>query len=427
MDTSNVTLWFNEKIPKSVDFADFFGEDLKKCFIRFGLNPEIYQNPKENGKGHQIVILASDDSSSEDFIARVKSMSGKSNLVFLLIEPFVSDKINVSQFNQPILFWDKLYATDEIRLFRRDNQETKANYWEKAIDLVVEIANQTASVDSENKQEKIYLSQDLISYNAEIDNLKRDLNDLGFDVTPNSVLSNNYDECTIQIKEALKSVRLIIHFIPPIYHTLFVNQHLSLAELQCNLSADYIEKSSTKPHRIIWIPSAYEITDEENQVFVEKIQRDENQTRNTMILKSSIEDLKKYYRIILVEEMSDSNNSFESTDVYVVMDKLSNGEYSKLKKVFEAQKLTVSDNFSGITYSQHLTQLAKAKVVVVCYSQKNEQWLKVKINDIQKAKGLDTFNPFERLMLLKSDKELDVKEYKDFFNAVLDDVSQISS
>lgn len=427
MDTLNVTLWFNEETPKSVDFVTAFKDDLKKCFARFGQELNISLNPKSFGEGKIIIVLSSDDSSSSTFIAKCNSVISNPNAKFLLIEPFESKQISFSQYAQPTLFWDKLYATDEIRLFRRDILESQAQYWEKVIDLVVELSTNQIANETVAKREKVYLSQDIISYNAEIENLKRDLNDLGYDVVPDTVLSNSFDECTNQVNNSLNSVRLIIHFIPPIYNTFFINQHLSLAEHQCNLSADYVERASTKPHRIIWIPSAYEITDEENQVFVEKIQRDEKQTRNTMILKSSIEDLKKYYRKILRGEGQLDKNLSETTDVYIVTDSNLTGQYLNLKKSFEANNLSVCDNYSGITYSQHLSMLAKAKIVVVCYSINNEQWLRVKVNDIQKSKGLESFNPFEKLLLLKVDKNLDVKDYEGLFNRVLDDAKELSS
>ena len=427
MSTLNVILWFNEENAKSNDFAQTFVVDLQKCFARFGQAMNLHLNPNDEIGGKHFIILSAADSSSSKFFSICKYATSNPDTKLLLLEPIENIDLTISKSSQPILFWDKLYATDEIRLFRRDISESQAKYWEKVIDIVVEINDQYLKNTNLPKREKVYLSQDIISYNAESENLKRDLNDLGFDVLPNVVLSNNIEECTSQILKALESARLIIHFIPPIYNPFFVNQQLSLAEHQCNISADYIEKVTPKPSRIIWIPSAYEITDEENQVFVEKIQRDEKQTKDTMILKSSIEDLKKYYRKVLQGDGSLRDDTVDKDDVYIVMDSDANGAYKNVIGTFEGRNLSVGINYSGITYNQHLAKLAVAKIVVVCYSSDNEQWLKVKVNDIQKSKGVDLYQPYEQLYLLKTNSNLDVKAYENFFTQVLHDTHAFSS
>ncbi|PKP36486.1 MAG: hypothetical protein CVT98_07780 [Bacteroidetes bacterium HGW-Bacteroidetes-15] len=427
MSTLNVILWFNEENTKSNDFAKTFIDDLQKCFVRFGQAVNLQSNPTDEMEGKHFIILSAADSSSTKFFSKCKNATNNPETKLLLLDPIENIDLTISKSSQPILFWDKLYATDEIRLFRRDISESQAKYWEKVIDIVVELNDQYLKDSAIPKREKVYLSQDIISYNAESENLKRDLNDLGFDVLPNVVLSNSIDECTSQILNALESARLIIHFIPPIYNSFFVNQQLSLAEHQCNISADYLEKINPKPGRIIWIPSAYEITDEENQVFVEKIQRDEKQTKGTMILKSSIEDLKKYYRKVLQGDGTLKSEADHKNDVYIVMDSDANGNYKSVVDTFKGRNLSVDINYTGITYNQHLAKLAAAKIVVVCYGSENEQWLKVKVNDIQKSKGIDSYQPYEQLYLLKANSSLDVKSYESFFTQVLHDTKAFLS
>jgi hypothetical protein len=427
MSTLNVIVWFNEENAKSAAFAKTFMDDLHKCFVRFGQSVNLLSNPLDEKAGKNLIVLSAADSSSSQFFAKCQKPAEKQDTKFLLIEPIELGNLNISKKTQPILFWDKLYATDEIRLFRRDISESQASYWEKVIDIVVEILDQSQVDTAKPQKESVYLSQDIISYNAESENLKRDLNDLGFDVLPNVVLSNNIEECTQQVLNALQSARLIIHFIPPIYNPFFINQHLSLAEHQCNISAEYLAKANPKPQRIIWIPSTYEITDEENQVFVEKIQRDEKQTQGTMILKSSIEDLKKYYHQVLQRKDSPDNKSSKEKDVYVVMDSDINGVYNSIKGAFNDSKLSIEANFTGITYKEHLTKLAVAKIVVVCYTSDNEQWLSVKVNDIQKSKGIDSYKPFEKLLLLKGNESVNTKDYENVFTNIIRDAKELST
>jgi hypothetical protein len=178
--------------------------------------------------------------------------------------------------------------------------------------------------------------------------------------------------------------------------------------------------------RIIWISSAYEVTDEENQVFIEKIQRDHDQTRNTAVLKTSIEDLKKHYRHLL--KLKSAGGSVEvPTDVYLIMDGSSNGMEQTLKGTFAAQKLAVESNYSGITYSQHLQKLSQAGIVVISYQADNPEWLSVKVNDILKSKGVDAARPIERVVLLMGNQSLDVKPVEHVFTDVFTDVTQLTA
>jgi hypothetical protein len=419
----NISLWHNDQNSESSSFTALFQDDLTKCLDRFGLKSNIQLNPDSAKDDLHIIILSSADDVSSIFAAQLKTL-GQPNAVIIIIDPIESAKFDLEKYSLSINFWDKLYTTGEIRLFRRDIPETRHLYWEKITDIVVELKNRLTSA-SKPKRGCIYLSQDDISHSADRENLMRDLSDLGFDVLPNKPLSSDFAECTDQITDALEKSQLIIHIIPPIYTPFFLNQHLSKAEHQCNVSALHL-KSNPKTNRIIWISSAYEITDEENQVFVEKIQRDQEQTIGSTVLKTSIEDLKKYYRQILLSNKPTETKTTGDPDVYIIADSNSNGLIKNIKGTLESKKFNIETNFTGITFNQHITKLAVARMVVLCYTIENEQWLTVKVNDILKSRGVDTYRPFEKLILIKGDNKINTDAHQAVFTHILSDTKDLS-
>jgi len=421
----NILLWYNENNPLSTTFAQGFSEDIQKGLVRFHPDFKLRVNEPRAEGDCCLVVISSTDISDSEFIGRSNEILSKTDTLLLSVDPFdLNSLIGVKK--QPFLFWDKQYETGEIRLYQRDNIETKSNYWEKITDIAVNIHNLFTEVDLKDQGDYVYLSQDDISHNADRENIMRDLNDLGYKVLPNKPFSSDFDTCTHEIEDALANSKLIVHIIPPIYNIYFADHHLSLTEHQCNISANYMVSKSSNAIRVIWISSVYDITDEENQVFIEKIQRDQEQTRNTAVLKTTIEDLKRHYRHLLAQKTGKANEAESDTDVYVILDGNNNGLEKEVEGAFKQQNLSVASNFSGITYTQHLKKLARAGIVVLCYSSDNVDWLGVKVNDILKSKGVDSARPFEKVVLVKSDDSLDVRSLEHVFTDVISDINQLS-
>lgn len=426
MEKQDVIVWFNKENLALSSFVNPFIDDLKKCFGRFGRDVNMHTNPYEKISGYSLVLLSDADSTSESYLKMVKGVNVESKCKIIQIEPLRStDGFETN--SQPVLLWNKHYITDEVTLFRRDNPGSQVSYWEKLIDVVVDIIGINVEPESSTKSEYVYLSIEQISINAERENIQRDLNDLGIKILPSKAFSGNVKESTKQIIEALELSRLIIHIIPPTYNVFFANEKLSLTEHQCNVSAEFLRNVNNKPKRIIWIPSAYEITDEENQVFVEKIQRDISQTKDTTILKSSIEDLKKYYRQLLQLKPDNQLTKDGEVDVYVVSDSYTNGLVGDAQKMISTKGLLVNSNTKGISYNKHMQILAKSRSLVLCYSKRNDQWLEVKINEILKSKGMDNSRPFEKLILWKADEEVNTKPYESYFSQVIFDIKELAN
>ncbi len=416
MDKS-INLCFRlKKENKSVSsFTEKFPDDISKCFSRFNISVNISENePKDDD--FVFIFLSKKDLDDSQFINSILIYADKPNTLLISI-----DDVKVVEKGFPIhrfkiyRFWDEIKETSELRLFRRKANENNALYWEKITDITLDIVEKIVE-GSRKKKGKIFLAQTDNAQSEDRDNLRRDLIELGYEIVPNNLFNLDLNECTNEIEQLLKDCLLVIHPIPLVYTKYFADKQVSIVEHQCNLSSK-LALSNKEVNRIIWIPSDFEITDEENQIFVEKIQRDVEQGNNTLVLKVTLEELKKIYRKLLSGEYQykvDKN----LPDVYVVADDDDEKRQEKIMKSANSQNMAIKSNFKGITYNQHLNFLANSQIVVINYTSENEPWLTMKVNDIFKSKGLGDSKPFKKLILVKENKDLNTEAFEGRFSEV---------
>lgn len=417
-NTVNINLVYNASSKSTEAFAALLRDDLAYCFKRFRVSAQfIANNNPENQSGVNLIIVASVDLNNTSFLDSANytfSQNSKNYLVSL--EP-INSLISPALFKaHSYNFWDKVVETAETRYFVKTNNSTQHLYWERVIDIVTEIIEQ---LSGKPKLGAIYLAQTHESQNQDRDNIKRDLLELGYSIVPENPISNNFDESVQEINDALGKSTLIIHPIPSVYSGYFVNKEISLVEHQSNLSAKFISNGSNrKVNRIIWIPSEYDVIDEKNQIFLERIQRDFDLLSNTLVLKVNLEDLKKIYRKLLSGESSVAQEKETLPDLYVISDKQNDSISNIIDKEANSAGLKFGINYHGIKYNEHLRYLANAQVVVVNYTLENQQWINVKVHDILKSPGLETSKPNKKLVLVKSSKDLDTSFFEEYFNEV---------
>jgi len=406
---------FRKSNKEVATFTESFLQDISRCFNRFKVDITFSDAPASKEDEVTLILMSATDIDDRQFIDDVLKLSNNPGAVLINLNPIKVDKSFPLHKFKIYSFWDQIKETGEIRLFRRGASEFNAFYWEKITDITIEILEKYSDV-KESKKGKIYIAQTDNSQSSDRDNLSRDLIEMGYDVYPSRLLSLDYTECTEQIKQQLKGCSLIIHPVPLMYTKYFSDKEISIVEYQCNLSSSYAENNQQNVRRIIWIPSDFEITDEENQIFVEKILRDQNQTQNTLVLKVTLEELKKIYRKLLSGQSVQVEEK-NLPDVYVVADKDDEKVGEKFMKS-DNSGMAIKTNFKGITYNEHLKFLANSQVVVINYSNENEQWLTMKVNDIFKSKGINSSKPFKKLILVKENKDLDTSAFEGRFSEV---------
>jgi len=417
MDKSiNISFRFKKENKLVTSFTDNFFTDISKCFLRFKISINLIDS-EPNVDDYIFIFLSKRDLDDIQFINSILVYADNPNAILISIDDIkIVDKGFPIHKYKIFRFWDEIKETAELRLFRRGANENNALYWEKITDITLEIVEILNKLNVKKKG-KIFLAQTDNAQSADRDNLRRDLIELGYDIVPNNLFSLDYSDCTNEIEKQLKDCKLIIHSIPLVYTKYFADKQISIVEHQCNLSSKVAVENHNEVNRIIWIPSDFDIIDEENQIFVEKIQRDVDQSNNTLVLKVTLEELKKIYRKLLSGEYQykvDKN----LPDVYVVADDDDEKRSEKIIKSANSPDMAIKTNFKGITYNQHLNYLANSQVVVINYTSENEPWLTMKVNDIFKSKGMGDSKPFKKLILVKENKDLNTSAFEERFSEV---------
>lgn len=414
--TINVNLTFNPAMQSNVNFVNDFKQDFTYCISRFKAQVVFNDDSKVDAPfDYHFIVVSNSDFYDSDFSASLKDFSGDDRKTFvILLDPIKtsSDKIAIKRFVN-FIFWDQIVETGESRLYRKDDKSTVHLYWERLSDIVFDILD-----TGNSKKGIVYLAQTDDSQNQDRDNIKRDLSDLGYLVKPEKLISNNFEESVVQIEESLSKSDLIIHLIPSTYSEYFQGKGLSIVEHQCNISANHIKKSTKNIRRVIWIPSDYEVIDEQNQIFIEKIQRDQEHSNSTTVLKVNLEDLKKIYRKILLGDDTLKEDDLPLPDLYVIADQDQSPLTNTIDKEAKNAGLKFGINYKGIRYNEHLKYLASAQVVILNYSEENSQWINVKVHDILKSPGLEVSKPKKKLILIKQSKDLETSHFEKYFNEI---------
>lgn len=415
--TINLDFRFRKNNKETADFSESFLQDLRKCLSRFKVVVSFSDSNETNPDSFTFIFLSVQDLVDQQYISEIIAFADSNNSILVSIDPFKSTDKDFPQHKFKIFrFWDEIKETGEVRLFRRNASENNALYWERITDIAVQMDERYSITQDVNKG-KVYIAQTDNTQSSDRDNLMRDLGELGYEVVPDRLISLDFKECNEQVKKYLKGCSLIIHPIPLVYSKYFNDKQISLVEQQCLLSSQFAADKQQNLKRIIWIPSDFDITDEENQIFVEKIQRDQDQTNNTIVLKVTLEELKKIYRRILSgEDLRTGDDNLP--DVYIVADNDDENIGEKLISSNRGAGMAISMNFKGITYNQHLKYLANSEVVVINYTDDNMPWFTMKVNDIFKSKGFSSSKPFKRLILVKEIRDLNTSAFENRFSEV---------
>ncbi len=400
-------------------FIPAFTRNLKYCMERFNAPVEFFTDNAANANFDcRLIVISAADLSQASFMESLRAERCLNGNTFIILTNPVNSPAasSLMQSCRSFNFWDQIVETSEIRYFDDSNTETRHLYWERITDIAFEILDRVNGANSGLPQ--VYLAQTDDSQSYDRDNIKRDLSDMGYSVVPQVLISNNYDESVEQITTMLSGASLFIHMIPASYSPYFANKSISIVEHQCNLSAKLIGDGRNDIRRIIWIPSDYDIADDKNQIFIEKIQRDLDQSHNTLVLKVTLEDLKKVYRKMLLGEDVENVKRTELPGVYMIADSINDSVKTQIDSEAQAAGLKFGINYNGISYNDHLKYLASAQVVVINYTHENSQWINVKVHDVLKSPGLDTSVPNKKLVLIKNSKDLDTSHFEQFFNEV---------
>lgn len=268
--------------------------------------------------------------------------------------------------------------------------------WAKLLDLVYDIKDTHLSDSKENQTREsnyVYLGSCSENDAATRDDIKRELQHFGFRILPLSDLPEHESQLNEIVPAYLQQCQFFLQIIGSQYGNIAPGEKKSVFEVENNIIRDYV-KSNNSCQRIIWVPANIKISDQKQNLFLNRLKQTEASTQ-TEIIETSQEEFKSILAQRVTNGIYGSKKEPKSDGIYLIAKP--NKDISYIEQI--AKKLEVRLTLNNVetgknSYSMHLEYLKQSDCVLFYYDDKDEHWLKSNLKDTIKAQGLGKISPF---------------------------------
>lgn len=275
--------------------------------------------------------------------------------------------------------------------------------WSRLLDLAYDIKDTITQIGSTNPHENkkfVYLGHCSADIGFVRDAIKREIQHFGYRILPLTELPESEAQLKEIIPEQLKNCEHIVQIIGNKYGAIAPGAKYSLFETENRLIRLFLEENPTMK-RHIWVPNNIKISDSKQQLFLNRLKRDDANNQ-TEIVEVSQEEFKN----ILSREFSGSSNPQKAKltlgGVYII--KQADDNIDDLTQTAEKLNVRLLLNESGIKgyYSHHLQLLKLADCVLIVWNDSNLTWVKSILKDIIKSVGLGKQNQFLAICIVST-------------------------
>jgi hypothetical protein len=405
-------IWRDVRLPGNTYFADVLEERIKKTAVLISiLSPGYIQSPWCMGELQEFCRLAKETGGL---------LVGENLRIFKVVKTHIEDHQHPPEFQKQLGY--KFYKVDKMTgkpvAFRQElGRHRDQRYWSKLDDLAWDVKKvlyainpravvpSRASVFSQSKG-TIYLAQTTSDVAEERDQIKRELQDRGYDILPDKelpFLSPSYEEA---VQEYVSRAKLSIHLIGGSYGIVPEGAGgNSIVRLQNRIAA---ERSSREPFsRLLWMPVGLVPQEEEQAQFIKHLQTDESAQLGAELLQTPLEDLKTTLQIRLERDNGHKPVAtlpqksppkiyliFADRDldgVFPLNAYLSDGNrYHVLLPLLDEEGADAPQGFDI-----HKNNLMECDAVLIYYGNANQQWFEYKRLDVQKFVSFNRPRPLK--------------------------------
>lgn len=293
-----------------------------------------------------------------------------------------------------------------------DGELPEEKLWFKLVDLVYDIQNSLELLINEEVQEVtrkkyIYLAETTFDQADNRDEIRRELQYLGYHILPLVNLPNDGEKIESLVRNYLDRSILSIHLMGAFYGEMLKKSKYSLIDLQNKIVREHVENSQAGQKRIIWIPSDLKITDQRQSLYLNRLKRDESK-ENTEIIEAPIEVFKTVLRDKLDETEKPGKIKSGNRKVYLVYEHQYKSELLRISEMLTENHIDILEtDFASMetglitTHKQHLVD---ADAVLIFQGNSNRLWLNSKVQDLVKAPGFGKEKPFLSIGIITHDK-----------------------
>ncbi|HKB68887.1 MAG TPA: hypothetical protein VKC61_23800 [Pyrinomonadaceae bacterium] len=325
-------------------------------------------------------------------------------------------------------------------------------YWSKLDDLawdvkqVLSVINPRGQVSdippifSPPSQGTVYLAQTTRDLSGERDQIKRELQNRGYDILPEKelpLISPNYEEA---VRECVSRAKLSVHLIGGSYGIVPEGaDSRSIVRLQNEIAAERSQDRAFS--RLLWLPVGLKPLEETQAEFIEHLRTDAATQLGAELLQTPLEELKNVIQLRLSSNGHETKPPGETAKIYLIFDKrdlegvLPLNDYLSADKHFQVLLPLIDEE--GVDDSQgfeiHKENLAQCDAILIYYGNANQLWFEYKRRDLKKMVGLDrktllaaeavyvaSPKTAHKQLFNSSPDTLIIKNFEDFAPAVLD-------
>jgi len=376
--------------------------------------------------------------------------------VFKIVKTHVDLALHPPEFQKQLGY--EFYEMDKLTqrpvAFRQDlGKNRDQRYWSKLDDLAWDVKQVLSKINQRHRippvdpvfppeQGTIYLAQTTRDLTDERDQIKRELQNRGYEVLPETELpfvSPNYEEA---VRKCVARAKLSVHLIGGSYGIVPEGaSNRSVVLLQNEIAAE--RKRDQAFSRLLWMPVGLTPQETAQAQFIEHLRTDAATQQGAELLQTPLEELKN---VIQLRLSSNGNKDKEPPSpetpakIYLIFDKrdlegiLPLNDYLSADKNFQVLLPLIDDE--GVDDSQafeiHKDNLAQCDAVLIYYGNANQVWFEYKRRDLKKIVGLDRTSVLAaeavyvasprtaHKQLFNSPDTLVIKNFEDFSPAVLD-------
>jgi hypothetical protein len=287
--------------------------------------------------------------------------------------------------------------------------EAQREFWLRLDDLAYDVCALLRDLESpsqepaEERNDAIYLAESTSDMKEEREALRRDLQQHGYRVLPETPLPLVASEAEAAVLGDLTRSRMSVHLVGRNYGVVPEGGTRSLIEMQHELATERAQGSELS--RIVWLPAGQRVDDARQRELVERLRQDSRITGSADLLESSFEDLRTAVHGWLTsvpESVSHGPPVATAAGsapplLYLVADPRDEDAITPWGHALHDEQLEVvwplfrGDEAEIREY--HEENLRTCDGVLIFYGSGNEAWLRRKLGEIQKSPGYGRTGP----------------------------------
>jgi hypothetical protein len=398
-------IWRDPRLPGNAYFADVLEERIKKTAVVISiLSPGYLQSDWCIGELKEFCRLADQTGGL---------VVGDRMRVFKVVKTHVEREQHPPEFQKQLGY--EFYEVDKttqrpVAFGQELGRNRDQRYWSKLDDLawdvkqVLSVINPRARIPSpipvfSQSQGTIYLAQTTRDLSEERDQIKRELQNRGYDILPDkelSFISPNYEEA---VRECVGRAKLSVHLIGGSYGIIPEGAgSRSIVRLQNEIAAERSRREAFS--RLLWMPVGLTTQEEAQAQFIENLRTDAATQKGAELLQTPLEELKS----VIQTRLSGNGHKPEAEPagatppkIYLIFDKrdlegvLPLNDYLSVEKNFQVLFPLIDDEDAddAQAFDIHKDNLMQCDAVLIYYGNANQVWFEYKRRDLKKIVGLD--------------------------------------